>query len=88
MKKFIERILTAALVIVTGLAIYDQLCRLPEYRTWYGNVFGVPYDFRAPTFDRVLERWWNPNDERIFTPHVFGVGWSVNLASLYNRVLG
>jgi len=23
---------------------------------------------------------WNPDDERIFVPSVYGVGWSINLA--------
>lgn len=84
MSTFLKRILVAGLALLTGLAIYDQLCRLPEYRTWHGDVFGVPYDFRLPTLDRVLERWWNPEDERLLTPHVFGVGWSVNFARLSN----
>lgn len=82
MRKLCGWVLRVAVLIITALAIYDQLVRRPEYRTWQGDVFGVPYDFRPPTLDRVLERWWNPNDERIFTPHVFGVGWSVNLHRL------
>jgi uncharacterized membrane protein len=36
----------------------------------------------------VMERWWNPNDERVLTPHVFGVGWSLNLYQLKRRGLG
>ena len=44
-----------------------------------GRFLTVPYDFRMPTLERVRRRWWNPEDSRVFTPHVFGVGWSLNL---------
>ena len=37
-----------------------------------------PYDFRRPTFARVLERLWAPDDPHVMTPQVFGVGWTVN----------
>jgi hypothetical protein len=42
----------------------------------------VPYDLRVPTLSRAKERVWNPDDDRIFMPTIFGVGWTVNLASL------
>lgn len=71
-----------ALFGLVALAVYDQLVRRPEFRTWYGNVFGIPYDFRPPTVERILERFWNPNDDRLLTPHVFGVGWSINFHRL------
>lgn len=44
-----------------------------------GRFLGVPYDFRVPTVDRVRDRFWNEEDDRIFMPMVFGVGWSINL---------
>lgn len=77
----------AALSALTGLAIYDQLVRAPRHRTWEGVVFGVPYDFRVPTLERLRQRCWNANDPRIFTPHVFGVGWSVNVYQVMNKLL-
>ena len=43
-----------------------------------GRFIGMPYDFRVPTADRFRDRLWNEDDERIFTPMVFGVGWSIN----------
>lgn len=43
-----------------------------------GRFLGMPYDFRAPTIDRVKGRLWNKDDDRIFMPSVFGVGWSLN----------
>ena len=62
--------LLGGLAALTALAVYDQLVRAPEHRTWEGVVLGVPYDFRVPTPAIVRQRFWNPNDPRIFTPHV------------------
>ncbi|MCH8061484.1 MAG: hypothetical protein IH861_03170 [Chloroflexi bacterium] len=47
---------------------------------------GLPFDFRMPTPARVKKRWWNDDDPRLFTPHVFGVGWSLNIAELRKRL--
>jgi hypothetical protein len=64
-------------------AVIDQLRRDPEERTWEGSVAGiVPYDFRMPTLERARSRWWNTDDERLFVPQVFGVGWTINFARL------
>lgn len=82
MRKFIQWTVRLALFGLVALAVYDQLVRRPEFRTWHGNVFGIPYDFRPPTVERILERFWNPNDDRLLTPHVFGVGWSINFHRL------
>ena len=37
-----------------------------------GKFLNIPYDFRWPTRKIIKERIWNPNDKRIFIPHVFG----------------
>ena len=64
-------------------ALIDQLRRDPEERTWEGSVAGiVPYDFQMPTLERARSRWWNTDDDRLFVPQVFGVGWTINLARL------
>ena len=52
----------------------------------HGNFLGVPFEFRFPTVPRVLDRWWNPEDPRVLTPHVFGVGWSLNLYQVLKRL--
>ncbi len=52
----------------------------------HGRFLGVPFEFRLPTLRRVKKRWWNPEDERVFTPHVFGVGWSINIPQAMNRL--
>ena len=70
-----------------GAALYDQLSRPPEARTWYGRVGGlVPYDFRPLTVERLRARLWNCEDERLFVPHAWGVGWTVNFCQLWRRV--
>jgi Family of unknown function (DUF5808) len=50
-----------------------------------GEILGVPYDFRKPTWSLVKERMWNPQDERIWTPRLTGIGWSINLFQLKKR---
>jgi uncharacterized protein DUF5808 len=83
-----RRIVKLAAFAVTVAAIVEQL-RLPaEQRTWEGRVGGlVPYDFRMPTLERAKSRWWNPEDDRLFVPTVFGVGWTINAARIA-RMLG
>ncbi len=75
---------TAGFVLIVA-AIVDQMRRPADERTWTGNVLVFPYDFRMPTMNRIMERFWNPDDERLFTPHVFGVGWSINLYQVVKR---
>ncbi len=83
----VRRIVKLAAFAVLVAAIVEQL-RLPdEQRTWQGRVGLVPYDLRMPTFERARSRWWNPDDDRLFVPTVFGVGWTVNVARL-GRLLG
>ncbi|HUY98861.1 MAG TPA: DUF5808 domain-containing protein [Thermomicrobiaceae bacterium] len=75
----IRRLVSLAGMLLAAAAIIEQL-RLPaDERTWEGRIFSIPYDFRVPTLQRMAERWWNPNDVRLFVPQVFGVGWTVNL---------
>ena len=83
-----RRIVKLAAFAVFVAAIVEQL-RLPqEERTWEGRVGGlVPYDLRMPTLDRARSRWWNREDDRLFVPTVFGVGWTINFARLA-RLIG
>ena len=81
--KNLQRLLGAIGLALGIAAVAEQLKRPEEERDWQGTVAGViPYDLRKPTFSRIRERWWNPEDPRLFTPHVFGVGWSINLYQL------
>lgn len=47
-----------------------------------GRVLGMPYDFRGLSADRIASRLWNPADPHIFTPRLFGVGWTINFGAL------
>ena len=77
-----------AAIALVGAAVARELTKPAEERDWHGTVGGIPYDFRAPTQERVLERWWNTEDERVFTENVFGVGWSINLARVVELLRG
>ena len=77
-----RRVLAAFSLIVSAVAVVEQLRRPADERTWHGRVAGVPYDFRAPTMDRTLEKIWNPENPSICAPSLWGVGWSINLYRL------
>ena len=61
-------------VATVAAFVYAMRTRQPS-----GRILEVPYEFRAPTSDRLRERLWNPDDPRVFTPPILGVGWSINL---------
>ena len=70
------RLVLAGLVVA---AVVKELRTPPDERTWHGVVAGfIPYDLRVPTLARLRERIWAPEDERLLTPHPFGVGWTLN----------
>ena len=81
MKK-LKRLVFIAVAATSAGAVIQELSKPEWERTWHGNVYGIPYDFRRPTFARIRDAMWNPDDPRLFTPRPFGVGWSVNLARL------
>jgi hypothetical protein len=85
--KTIRELVGLALMALGVAALVQQLKRPQDQRTWHGEIVGVPYEFRPPTLARLQERWWNPEDSRLLTPHVFGVGWSVNLYEARRRLM-
>lgn len=86
MKKPTPPVAVAVRVLAVGLAagaIVKELRKPRGERTWHGEIAGfVPYDFRLPTLERLKSSLWNPDSSRVFTPQVFGVGWSLNLGRL------
>lgn len=87
MGKRLNNLIQVLGMLVAAYAIYTELQKPPEERTWHGNVIDfVPYDFRVPTLDRIMSRLWNPDDPRIIMPTVFGVGWTVNFAAVYHQI--
>lgn len=78
------------IMICVGLvaaAIADQLTQPAELRTWHGEVFGIPYDFRIPTLERLKATFWNKETTLVLVPHAFGVGWSINFYPLVQLIL-
>jgi len=70
-------------------AIYQELRRPPAQRTWHGKVAGlVPYDFRLPTLRRLRDAYWAPESDQVFSEHVFGVGWAVNIPVALRKLNG
>ena len=66
--------------VALAAAIYQELKKPAEERTWHGKVLGsVPYDFRVPTFERFRDAYWDPDTDRVFSDRVLGVGWAVNI---------
>jgi hypothetical protein len=80
-------LLTLGGLLLLGAAIERELRLPPEQRTWRGQLLGyIPYDLRVPTtLARLRRALWDPEDQRVFVPTVFGVGWSVNTAALLGR---
>jgi hypothetical protein len=79
----LSRSIRIAGIALVAAAVVKELSKPPAERQWHGELAGfIPYELRPPTLTRFRERWWNPDDERILTPHVFGVGWSVNVGRL------
>ena len=67
---------------LTVAAVAQELAKPADERTWHGQIAYIPYDFRVPTIERLQERWWNPDDPRLLTPRVFGLGWAVNVGRI------
>jgi uncharacterized membrane protein len=85
-KRFAPRnmLTVIGVAVLIGLAIREQLQMPPEERTWHGVLFGIPYDFRWPTIERLREAFWNKDTARVLVPHTFGMGWSINFYPLIN----
>ena len=77
----VKQLKTAALLFTLAAAIYAI-----RTEQSHGRLLGVPFEFRLPTPQRLRRRWWNRQDHRLLTPHVFGVGWSLNLYQLLKRL--
>ncbi|MDQ2951335.1 MAG: hypothetical protein M3R54_03635 [Chloroflexota bacterium] len=86
MRDLLKLVRTLAWVALVG-AIYQELKKQPEERTWHGRVAGtVPYDFRVPTLDKLREAYWDPENDRVFSDRVFGVGWAVNIPVAVRKI--
>ena len=86
MSNWLVRLAQAAYIAVTVAAICQELEKPREERTWRGKIGFVPYDFRPLTLQRLRDAFWNEDEDRIFTPEPFGVGWAVNFHSLLHKM--
>lgn len=81
-----SRLIRTAVLVLAAAAVAQELAKPEAERTWHGRVLGVPYDFRWPTLERFRDAYWNPDDHRVLTDRVLGVGWAVNFAQLIPRL--
>lgn len=51
-----------------------------------GRWFGIPYDVRPLTGDRLKEALWDPADPRLLKPRAFGAGWDLNFGALFVKL--
>ena len=51
-----------------------------------GRFLGVPYDWRKLTRSRLKKGVWNPEENRLFVPKVFGWGYGFNFYELARRL--
>ena len=72
-------VIAAFATAVVGLVAFMR-------RETEGELLGIPYSFSPPTIERLKGRLWNPEDTRIFTPHIFGWGWSINFYQIGKRL--
>ena len=54
----------------------------PGVGTW----FGIPYDVRPLTGERLKETLWDPADPRLLRRRAFGAGWDLNFGALFVRL--
>jgi hypothetical protein len=80
-------LLRMAVIGAVAGALYTELRKPPEQRTWNGTLLGVvPYDFRLPTLEQLRAAYWNPRSPKIFSARPLGVGWAVNIPTLLRRL--
>ena len=72
----------------TAVMLFTIAAAVHAYRTKQsqGRYYNVPFEFRIPTIERAKKRVWNPSDRRLFTPNIFGVGWTLNLHEAARRL--
>jgi hypothetical protein len=86
-RKPLSRFIRMIAVAMVISAVRRELSKPAPERTWQGKVWQVvPYDFRVPTWARVRERMWAPDRPSLFSPQVFGVGWTVNVGRAYTML--
>ena len=85
--EWFKRLIQVTAMALTMAAICQEMEKPKEKRVWHGVIAGfVPYDFRMPTIGKFKEAYWNPYENRLFSPRVFGIGWAINFYALLERL--
>ena len=84
--KLIRRAVQVTALAVTMAAIFQELEKPKEEREWHGAILKIPYDFRVPTLERFKATYWNPANDHVFMPELFGVGWGINFHALMQKL--
>ena len=51
-------------LLIVAAALGNELRKPAAERTWHDRLLGIlPYDFRRPTWARVKQTVWNPQDD-------------------------
>jgi hypothetical protein len=83
-----QGLVTLVVSVLVATALAQELRLPPARRTWHGRVYRyVPYDFRLPTFRRLLGSVWDPKNPGLFTDKPLGIGWNINLARLRSAIM-
>jgi hypothetical protein len=85
-REWLFRLIQATVITITIAAVCQELEKPKEERHWHGKLGFIPYDFRLPTIERLKQTYWNPEDSRIFTSEVFGIGWAINFYTLLEKL--
>jgi len=85
--KWTGKIIGAVIVSLAIAAVFEELEKPKEERTWHGKIAGfIPYDFRLPSLEKLKEAYWNPYERRVIIPDPFGIGWSINFYTLLENL--
>ena len=86
-KSPLQRLVRLIIFAMVISAVAQELSKPAADRTWHGQVWRyVPYDFRLPTWERVRDSLWAPDNPQLLTHRAFGVGWAVNLGRIYAQL--
>jgi 5-formyltetrahydrofolate cyclo-ligase len=59
----------------------DNRQQQQSQQTFLGMPMNWEWDVR-----KMARNYWNPDDERVFPPKVFGIGWDLNGYALFRRL--
>ncbi len=76
--------LAGGVAALTAAAISKELEKPAGERTWRGTIVGIPYNFNIPSWFEIAHEYWNPDSDRILSPHAVGIGWGINFAALWH----